>query len=403
MMVASLTQTEADALLAMEKHRTNMTEWTYPDLGRRATVPLVSTSRRERFFLDLWRAGINLRKGTYQSRGRQVVILARLDFGGAPHRNPDGEEIGSPHLHLYREGFGDRWALPVPLDRFPNFPDPWLTLADFMRFCNVVETTRYPARVVHMIQDIQALLNDYWNWLGDRTNLREIGDCIEITTPYLDRHNDYLQIYAKRSNGGFLLTDDGYVLDDLELSGCKIDSPKRQAMFRMTLNGFGVRPNGKALEVKASMENFALRKHNLVQAMLAVNDLFYLASSTVASLFLEDVTAWLDLSGIRYTPSVKFTGKSSYDHRFDFVIPKSSAQPERVLRAIKRPSRDTAQAMAFAWIDTKEVRSPETRAYAILNDSEQTVSASVLDAMRSYAVHPIPWSTRDEKRSELAA
>jgi hypothetical protein len=134
-----LTQTEADALLAMEKRRSDTTEWEYPDLGGRVSVPLVSIDGREWFFLDLRRARIDLAKGTYQNRGRQVAILARLDFGGAPHRNPDGEEVGSPHLHLYREGFGDKWAYPVPLDRFPNLSDPWQTLEDFMRFCNVVE------------------------------------------------------------------------------------------------------------------------------------------------------------------------------------------------------------------------------------------------------------------------
>ena len=254
-----------------------------------------------------------------------------------------------------------------------------------------------------MIGEVQSLLDQYWIWLRDRTSLREIGDWTEITTPYLDRHNDCLQIYAKRVNGGFVLTDDGYILDDLEQSGCKLDSPKRQALFKTTLNGFGIQMNEKALEVHASADNFALRKHNLVQAMLAVNDLFYLASPVVANIFYEDVVAWLDLSEIRYTPNVKFTGKSGYDHRFDFVIPKSRVQPERVVRAINRPSRDTAQAMAFSWIDTKEVRSPDSRAYAILNDSDQQLSENVLAAIRSYDVHPIAWSTRDQAREELAA
>jgi len=254
-----------------------------------------------------------------------------------------------------------------------------------------------------MMHQIQALVERYSVWLKDKTNLREVGNCVEITTPYLDRHNDYLQIYVKRTQGGFVLTDDGYVLDDLEMSGCKLGSPKRQDMFRTTLNGFGVRVNGNALEVEVSVDNFSLRKHNLVQAMLAINDLFYLASPTVASFFQEDVTAWLDLSDIRYTPSVKFTGKSSYDHRFDFVIPKSRAQPERVLRVINRPSRDTAQAMVFAWIDIREVRPPEARAYAILNDSEQAISDGVLDAMHNYKMRPIRWSNREEVREELAA
>lgn len=254
-----------------------------------------------------------------------------------------------------------------------------------------------------MIGEIQSLLDQYWVWLRDRTILREIGDWIEITTPYLDRHNDYLQIYAKRSNGGFVLTDDGYILGDLEQSGCKIDSAKRKALFKTTLNGFGVQINGEALQVRASPENFALRKHNLVQAMLSVNDLFYLASPTIANLFYEDVVIWLDHSDIRYTPSVKFSGKSGYDHRFDFVIPKSRVQPERVVRTINRPSRDTAQAIAFSWVDTKEVRPPDSRAYAILNDTDQAVSENVMTAMRSYDVRPIPWSSRDEAREELAA
>jgi Domain of unknown function DUF1829/Domain of unknown function DUF1828 len=254
-----------------------------------------------------------------------------------------------------------------------------------------------------MIGDIEKLLNDYAAWLRDKTVLRQIDDWVEITTPYLDRHNDYVQIYAKKANGSFTLTDDGHTIDDLEQSGCKLDSRKRQDLLKMTLNGFGVQTDGKALVVHASQDNFAVRKHNLVQAILAVNDMFYLAVPMVASLFYEDVIAWFDLHDIRYTPKVKFTGKSGYDHLFDFVIPKSRQQPERVVQTINRPSRDTAQAIAFAWIDTKEVRSPESRAYALLNDSEQTLSQTVIEALLNYEVRAVPWSQRENVREELAA
>lgn len=254
-----------------------------------------------------------------------------------------------------------------------------------------------------MINEVGTLLDQYWAWLKDRTTLRQINDWVEITTPYLDRHNDHIQIYAKRRNGGLLLTDDGYVIQDLAQTGCVLDSPKRQGLLKMTLNGFGVQLNNQALEIHASPDNFAMRKHNLVQAILSVNDLFYLASPMVTSLFYEDVVAWFDLYNVRYTPKVKFTGKSGYDHLFDFVIPKSKVQPERILRAVNRPNRDTAQAMAFSWIDTKEVRAPDSRAYAVLNDSEQTVSASVLDALRNYEVRVVLWSRREEAMEELAA
>lgn len=254
-----------------------------------------------------------------------------------------------------------------------------------------------------MIEDIQRLLDTYHAWLKDKTVLRELDDWVEITTPYLDRHNDYLQIYAKKTNGGFTLTDDGYTIDDLEGSGCKLETQKRQDLLRVTLNGFGVQIEGKALQVHASPENFALRKHNLVQAMLAVNDMFYLAQPMVASLFYEDVVSWLDLLDIRYSPKVSFKGKTGYDHLFDFVIPKSRRQPERVIQTINRPNRDTAQSVVLAWIDTKDVRPPESRAYALLNDSEHSVVQGVVDALRSYEVKAIPWSRREEVREELAA
>jgi hypothetical protein len=254
-----------------------------------------------------------------------------------------------------------------------------------------------------MIDEIQKLLDDYVAWLKDKTKLRQLKDVVEITTPYLDRHNDYLQIYAKRDNGGFFLTDDGYIITDLRQSGCELESKKRKDLLTMTLNGFGVRLDGDTLVVHASPDNFALQKHNLVQSMLAVNDLFYLAEPVVASLFLEDVTAWLDMHEIRYTPKVKFTGKTGYDHVFDFVIPASRKQPERILKAINRPNRDTAQVVAFSWIDTREVRPANSKAYAVLNDMEHAPLVSVLDALKNYEVKPVPWSKREEIKEELAA
>jgi hypothetical protein len=254
-----------------------------------------------------------------------------------------------------------------------------------------------------MIADVQRLLDDYWKWLKDKTTLRELHEWVEITTPYLDRHNDFIQIYAKKQDAGYLLTDDGYVLSDLEQSGCKLDSRKRQELLKMTINGFGVRLEGSELQIHASPENFALRKHSLVQAMLAVNDMFYLAVPMVASLFHEDVVEWLDQNDIRYTPHATFRGKSGYDHVFDFVIPKSRKQPERIIKAINRPSRDTAQAFAFSWIDIKEVRAADSKAYAILNDTEHAVSDNVIDALRNYDVSAIRWTTREDYLRELAA
>ena len=254
------------------------------------------------------------------------------------------------------------------------------------------------------VAEIEKLLHDYRAWLREKTTLRQInGEWIEITTPYLDRHNDTMQIYVRPENGRYVLTDDSYTIHDLEASGCNLHTEKRQDLLKITLNGFGVKLQDEALEIHATAENFPLKKHSLIQAMLAVNDLFYLAKPVVESLFFEDVVSWLDANEIRYTPKVKFTGISGYDHLFDFVIPKYRKEPERIVQAINRPTRDTALSFINAWTDTRQTRSPESRAYAMLNDIEQPVSGNVIEAFRNYQIRPVPWSERVKVVLELAA
>ena len=134
-----LTQAEADRFLAMEKVRVNDDEWNFPQVGEKIMVPLLSKDRKESFGLDVSRKRIDLSKLTYQNRVRTNIILARLDLGARPHRNPDGAEVGSPHIHLYREGYADKWAFEVPSDLFGDLDDHYRALFDFMDYCKIVE------------------------------------------------------------------------------------------------------------------------------------------------------------------------------------------------------------------------------------------------------------------------
>ena len=96
-----ITQAEADALIEMEKRFVNDENWTFPAPGQRVALDLTSLDKRENFVLDVTRAQIKLTKATFQNRVRQAIVLMRLDLDGPPHRNPDGEDIPCPHLHVY--------------------------------------------------------------------------------------------------------------------------------------------------------------------------------------------------------------------------------------------------------------------------------------------------------------
>jgi hypothetical protein len=137
-MTILLTQQEADALLALDKHFLGDDRFSFPALGGALRIPLHSSDGREEFSLDITRGRILLEKNTFQTRARKAVILARLDLAGPPHRNPDGEEIDCPHLHLYREGYGDKWAAPLPAV-FIGIENAIELMDAFMDYCQVVE------------------------------------------------------------------------------------------------------------------------------------------------------------------------------------------------------------------------------------------------------------------------
>ncbi|WP_157358401.1 hypothetical protein [Amycolatopsis sp. ATCC 39116] len=74
--------------------------------------PVESDDGSEHFLLDIWRPKRNVRKARFQLRYRRDIVLARL-CTSVPHTNPDGLQLGFPHMHRYRESDGDKWAEKV--------------------------------------------------------------------------------------------------------------------------------------------------------------------------------------------------------------------------------------------------------------------------------------------------
>jgi hypothetical protein len=252
-------------------------------------------------------------------------------------------------------------------------------------------------------EECQQLVDAYVEWLRRGVSAESVGEACELTTPFLDRHNDHIQIYAIRRNGKIVLSDDGYILSDLRTSGLELTTPKRRSVLETALRGFGIQLEGGRLIVEASPRNLGQRVHSLVQAMLALNDMFVMAQPRVASFFWEDVRDFLDLHNVRYSPRVKLAGKTGYDHAIDFLIPRSSTAPERLVQAINSPNRSSIASYLFVLTDTREGRGVEAEAYAFLNDRDREVGGDVIEALEVYQVHSALWSQREQFAPRLAA
>ncbi|MCY4465513.1 MAG: DUF1828 domain-containing protein [Chloroflexi bacterium] len=254
-----------------------------------------------------------------------------------------------------------------------------------------------------MIDNMPRLLDRYMGWLRDNTLLREVDEWVEITTPFLDRHNDCVQIYAKPSDDGFVLTDHGYTIDDLEFCGFKMKGDTRLELLNVTLNGFGIRRIGNALQVKASFEDFALQMQNLLQAMLAVNDLYYTSRSNIASAFADDVALWLKESDICFRRNVEFNGKSGLNVAYDFVIPSNGIHSNVALWSIGNPSLQSAKKTVFDWGDTEDARDGIYVPYVVLDDVNGRVSDNAKGVFVNYGMKLVYWSGRRAALKELAA
>lgn len=249
--------------------------------------------------------------------------------------------------------------------------------------------------------ECERLIAEYLSWLKQGLRISELDTCCQISTPFLDRHNDEIEIYVEKRNGGIVLTDDGYTLADLEATGMNFGTEKRKTHLQSILNGFGVRLENKEVLVAASVSDFPQKKHALVQAILSINDMFVMAEEHVISLFKEDVARFLERESIPFFPDFKLSGRSGFDHKFDFGLPKTTKKPQRLLQAINVLGKDQATSFAFAVADVRVIRTEALQAFTFLNDVEHPVKEDNIAAIRAYDIHPLLWSQRDQTPSWL--
>lgn len=252
--------------------------------------------------------------------------------------------------------------------------------------------------------DYNRILEKYIAWIKDNTKIKAIGDGLfcEISTPFLDRRNDHINIYIKKADDNYLLTDDGYFIEDLKYSGLELTSPKRKKIFDTILQSYGVQVKNDQFVVEATESNIAQKKHYLLQAILQINDMFMLSQESVFSLFKEDVELYLSSRDIRYSKDVKLTGKSGYDHNIDFLFSASKSSPEILMKTINNPTKEAATSAIFTFNDINEFRDTPTRNFLVYNDLNNQASADVLRAMQVYKIEARPWSRKEELAAVLA-
>jgi len=246
-------------------------------------------------------------------------------------------------------------------------------------------------------------IKEYTDWIKANSAQRFVNGYTEIMTPFLDIHNDLIQFYVQKSGDEYYFTDDGYTLTDIEMNGVNLSSQRRKELVSELADLLNVKIENGAITAKANSPVIVAQTiHKMIQAILKFGDMFYLATPQTRNLFMDDVKYYFDSNDVRFTSSPMFSGRSGLPQRFDFVIPKSKKEPERMITTINRPSRQSVQSAIFAWNDIKDSRKEETISYLILNTNAKK-SSVYTDAAKEYGMNAFWWDERDKYIEHLVA
>lgn len=126
--------------------------------------------------------------------------------------------------------------------------------------------------------NISNIIDSYINWIKDNTSISQkyIENFYKITTPFLYNDNDHIVFFINQEEQKFILSDDGYFISKLEMSGLTITSnSKKEAILKTTLNGFGAKiRNQKEIYIDASIDDIGQKIHKLIQALIVADSQF---------------------------------------------------------------------------------------------------------------------------------
>lgn len=245
--------------------------------------------------------------------------------------------------------------------------------------------------------DVQELIDNYAEWLRHEITFKKTGEYYEITTPFLNSANDYLQFYVKQEDNEILFSDDGDIAHDLELNGLSLTSARKK-LLKQLVSSYGVQLDGRELVAKGPISMFPQKKHMFVQAMLSVDDMFMTSKGKVSSFFLDDIKQFFQENEIYCADDVQFTGISGYSHVYDFLLQRSKHHPERLCRALNNATKSNMENVLFAWQDTKPVRKTDSKLIVMVND-ENPIARGVTEGFQNYGAYVLKWSQRTDQEN----
>jgi len=123
---------------------------------------------------------------------------------------------------------------------------------------------------------MKELINDYFNLLKKEMDTALISeDLFVITTPFLDKHNDLIDVYVKLlPDEKVIITDKGETFNNLKQDGIVIGDENFMEKIDFVIYGLSISIDNDELILHANTTNFAQKFHNFIQTIIKIDSLF---------------------------------------------------------------------------------------------------------------------------------
>ena len=229
-------------------------------------------------------------------------------------------------------------------------------------------------------------------WTEDHFLFSGSQDEVILTTPFVDLHNDCIEMLIEEVEYALRVTDGGQTLADLEISGVNI-TEQRQQQLAEVFNRIGVTCTDGEISATASLAGASGAIHSVLQGILAAQGLTFSVRPRRRQPIADEIDDVLRKSSLPYNRQVPINGKSGLSQQIDFVVRDNGRFPHHLIQTISNPDKGAMERQIFFAMDTKEqyaaLTNTEPRFVAVLSDVEQAIAPSMMGALLHYDVRPV--------------
>ena len=220
--------------------------------------------------------------------------------------------------------------------------------------------------------DPERVVRSFRDSVSNQVRLEAEGlDRFRVFTPFQFDDQDHLAIVLKRSNGSWILSDEGHTYMHLtyEISEKDLHKGTRAKVISNALDAFEVQDRNGELLIPVAGERYGDALYNFVQALLRITDVSYLSRERVRSTFLEDFRSFMSET----VPEPRRTfnwSDPTHDPAGNYVVDCRVNGMARPLMVFALPHDDRVRDATIALLQF-ERWGLATRSLAIFEDQEQ--------------------------------